>query len=87
MLLAYCQEIRGLGWFLGILFDHSNAFAELPLRLADFGVLHRNELSGALTGLTRVRRFQQVMIITTCIPQQTNLLYALSNTLLHIFYI
>ncbi|XP_015418091.1 PREDICTED: threonine--tRNA ligase, cytoplasmic [Myotis davidii] len=24
-----------------------------------FGVLHRNELSGALTGLTRVRRFQQ----------------------------
>jgi threonyl-tRNA synthetase len=27
------------------------------VRLADFGVLHRNELSGALTGLTRVRRF------------------------------
>lgn len=36
-------------------------FAELPLRFADFGVLHRNELSGALTGLTRVRRFQQVI--------------------------
>mmetsp|Transcript_4922 Transcript_4922/g.7414 ORF Transcript_4922/g.7414 Transcript_4922/m.7414 type:complete len:472 (+) Transcript_4922:300-1715(+) len=32
---------------------------DLPLRLADFGVLHRNELSGALTGLTRVRRFVQ----------------------------
>uniref|UniRef100_A0A7S1B9N5 Probable threonine--tRNA ligase, cytoplasmic n=1 Tax=Corethron hystrix TaxID=216773 RepID=A0A7S1B9N5_9STRA len=32
---------------------------ELPLRLGDFGVLHRNELSGALTGLTRVRRFAQ----------------------------
>lgn len=29
------------------------------MRLADFGVLHRNELSGTLTGLTRVRRFQQ----------------------------
>ena len=28
--------------------------AELPLRIADFGVLHWNELSGALTGLTRV---------------------------------
>lgn len=38
-------------------------FTELPLRLADFGVLHRNELSGALTGLTRVRRFQQVIIL------------------------
>ena len=24
---------------------------------ADFGVLHRNEVSGALTGLTRVRRY------------------------------
>ncbi|RVW50220.1 Threonine--tRNA ligase, mitochondrial 1 [Vitis vinifera] len=36
-----------------------DGFAELPLRLADFGVLHRNEASGALTGLTRVRRFQQ----------------------------
>ncbi|KAL1336614.1 threonine--tRNA ligase, mitochondrial 1-like [Arachis hypogaea] len=32
---------------------------ELPLRIADFGVLHRNEASGALSGLTRVRRFQQ----------------------------
>ena len=29
------------------------------MRYADFGVLHRNELSGALSGLTRVRRFQQ----------------------------
>uniref|UniRef100_A0A8C1PGB3 threonine--tRNA ligase n=1 Tax=Cyprinus carpio TaxID=7962 RepID=A0A8C1PGB3_CYPCA len=35
------------------------SWRELPLRLADFGVLHRNELSGTLTGLTRVRRFQQ----------------------------
>ncbi|KAL5682792.1 hypothetical protein ACJX0J_009177, partial [Zea mays] len=35
------------------------SYRELPLRMADFGVLHRNELSGALTGLTRVRRFQQ----------------------------
>lgn len=35
------------------------SFKDLPIRLADFGVLHRNELSGALSGLTRVRRFQQ----------------------------
>eukprot|EP00286_Rhodomonas_abbreviata_P023657 CAMPEP_0181315692 /NCGR_PEP_ID=MMETSP1101-20121128/15509_1 /TAXON_ID=46948 /ORGANISM="Rhodomonas abbreviata, Strain Caron Lab Isolate" /LENGTH=691 /DNA_ID=CAMNT_0023422913 /DNA_START=22 /DNA_END=2097 /DNA_ORIENTATION=+ len=35
------------------------SFRELPWRVADFGVLHRNELSGALSGLTRVRRFQQ----------------------------
>ena len=34
-------------------------YRELPIRFSDFGVLHRNELSGALSGLTRVRRFQQ----------------------------
>lgn len=43
-----------------MIFDVRNrSWRELPLRMADFGVLHRNELSGALTGLTRVRRFQQ----------------------------
>jgi hypothetical protein len=35
------------------------SWRELPIRMADFGVLHRNELKGALGGLTRVRRFQQ----------------------------
>lgn len=43
-----------------LIFDsRERSYRELPLRLADFGVLHRNEASGALTGLTRVRRFQQ----------------------------
>ena len=42
------------------MFKHrKRSYRELPMRLCDFGVLHRNELSGALTGLTRVRRFQQ----------------------------
>ncbi|KAJ8601781.1 hypothetical protein CTAYLR_006840 [Chrysophaeum taylorii] len=35
------------------------SWRDLPMRYADFGVLHRNEVSGSLTGLTRVRRFQQ----------------------------
>uniref|UniRef100_A0A674ATU9 threonine--tRNA ligase n=1 Tax=Salmo trutta TaxID=8032 RepID=A0A674ATU9_SALTR len=43
-----------------LMFSHRpRSWRELPLRLADFRVLHRNELSGTLTGLTRVRRFQQ----------------------------
>ncbi|KAI4387476.1 hypothetical protein MLD38_005304 [Melastoma candidum] len=43
-----------------LMFKHRvHSYRELPLRYADFGVLHRNEASGALTGLTRVRRFQQ----------------------------
>ncbi len=39
--------------------NRERSYRELPLRFADFGVLHRNEASGALSGLTRVRRFQQ----------------------------
>jgi threonyl-tRNA synthetase len=35
------------------------SYRELPLRMAEFGICHRNEASGALTGLTRVRRFMQ----------------------------
>jgi threonyl-tRNA synthetase len=35
------------------------SYKELPLRIADFGALHRNELSGTLSGLTRVRKFCQ----------------------------
>jgi len=33
------------------------SYQDLPLRLADFGVLHRNELSGVLGGAFRVRQF------------------------------
>ena len=47
----------------------SRSWRELPLRMADFGVLHRNELSGALTGLTRVRRFQQDDAHIFCAPE------------------
>lgn len=37
--------------------DHSHA--DLPVRYSDFLALHRNEATGALLGLTRVRRFHQ----------------------------
>ncbi len=33
------------------------SYRDLPLRLSEYGVLHRNELSGVLSGLTRVRQF------------------------------
>ncbi len=35
------------------------SYRELPMRLAEFTKLHRNELSGALHGITRVRSFSQ----------------------------
>ncbi len=33
------------------------SYRDLPLRLAEYGRLHRNERSGVLSGLTRVRQF------------------------------
>ncbi|KAL0935252.1 threonyl-tRNA synthetase [Colletotrichum truncatum] len=36
-----------------------HSYRDLPIRYADFSPLHRNEISGALSGLTRVRRFHQ----------------------------
>ena len=37
----------------------SRSYKDLPLRIADFASLHRNELSGTLAGLTRVRKMSQ----------------------------
>lgn len=43
-----------------LMFAHKKySYRDLPLRFADFGRLHRNERSGALAGLTRVRTFCQ----------------------------
>ncbi len=39
--------------------DRRRSYRELPLRIHDQGVLHRNEASGTLSGLTRVRQFCQ----------------------------
>ena len=39
--------------------SRKHSYRELPVRYATQDVLHRNEISGALSGLTRVRQFQQ----------------------------
>ena len=49
------------------------SFKDLPIIFADFGVLHRNEVSGALSGLTRVRRFQQDDAHIFCMREQIRL--------------
>ncbi|KAL0653822.1 hypothetical protein Bca4012_096513 [Brassica carinata] len=52
------KSINGPGHCL--MFEHRvRSCRELPIRLAEFGVLHRNEASEALSGLTHTRRFQQ----------------------------
>jgi threonyl-tRNA synthetase len=64
----FCFDVEGQEWAMKpmncpghcLMFANSiRSWRDLPIRYADFGVLHRNELSGALSGLTRVRRFQQ----------------------------
>ncbi|MBU6505942.1 MAG: threonine--tRNA ligase [Alphaproteobacteria bacterium] len=39
--------------------QHLHSYRELPLRMAEFGACHRNEPSGALHGIMRVRAFTQ----------------------------
>ncbi len=39
--------------------SHLRSYRDLPLRFSEFGRLHRNERSGTLSGLTRVRQFIQ----------------------------
>ena len=46
------------------------SYRELPLRIHDQGVLHRNELRGALGGLTRVRQFSQDDAHIFCTEEQ-----------------
>ncbi|XP_065754264.1 threonine--tRNA ligase, mitochondrial isoform X3 [Phocoena phocoena] len=54
-----------------LMFAHRpRSWRELPLRLADFGALHRAEASGSLGGLTRLRRFQQDDAHIFCAPDQ-----------------
>lgn len=47
-----------------------HSYRDLPLRIHDQGVLHRNELSGALSGLTRVRQFSQDDAHIFCMESQ-----------------
>jgi threonyl-tRNA synthetase len=46
------------------------SYRELPLRMAEAGVLHRDELTGALHGLLRVRMFSQDDAHIFCAPEQ-----------------
>ncbi|KAH7156410.1 hypothetical protein EDB81DRAFT_389925 [Dactylonectria macrodidyma] len=47
-----------------------HSYRDLPIRYADFSPLHRNEVSGSLSGLTRVRRFHQDDGHIFCRPSQ-----------------
>ncbi|MGE5235718.1 MAG: threonine--tRNA ligase [Acidobacteriota bacterium] len=50
--------------------EKAHSYRELPLRIADFGRLHRYERSGVIQGLTRVRSFCQDDAHIFCAPAQ-----------------
>ncbi len=62
------------------------SYRELPLRLHTQDVLHRNEPVGALSGLTRVRQFQQddahIMLMESQIPEEVA---ALTNLIAKVY--
>ena len=47
-----------------------HSYRDLPMRMAEFGSCHRNEASGALHGLMRVRGFTQDDAHIFCTPEQ-----------------
>ena len=47
-----------------------HSYKELPLRMAEFGGVHRNEMSGVLHGLLRVRAFTQDDAHVYCTEEQ-----------------
>lgn len=62
----FCMEVDGIECSLKpmncpshmLMFKmRTRSYRDLPLRIADFAMLHRNEVRGALGGLTRVRKF------------------------------
>ncbi|KIK95681.1 hypothetical protein PAXRUDRAFT_140136 [Paxillus rubicundulus Ve08.2h10] len=70
-----------------LIFDsRDRSYKELPIRMAEFGIVHRNEASGALTGLTRVRRFMQDDTHVFCMPSQiVSEIEALFDFMQHIY--
>jgi threonyl-tRNA synthetase len=54
-----------------LMFKHRRrSYRELPLRIADFCPLHRNEVRGVLSGMTRVRKFEQDDAHLFCTEEQ-----------------
>ncbi|MBD3419765.1 MAG: threonine--tRNA ligase [Chitinivibrionales bacterium] len=49
---------------------HMHSYRELPLKLCEFGLVHRHEKAGVLHGLFRVRQFTQDDAHIFCLPDQ-----------------
>lgn len=75
----YFSEIDGVGYAIkpmncpgGCLLYKTtrHSYREFPMRIAEFGMVHRHEASGVMHGLFRVRQFTQDDAHIFCIPTQ-----------------
>jgi len=71
--------------------QQSRSYKELPLRLGDTDVLHRDELSGTLSGLFRVRSFRQddahIFITEDQIPSEYEEIFDIAKQFYSLFNI
>ena len=62
------------------------SYRDLPVRYAEFGVVHRNEISGTLHGLMRARRFTQDDAHIFCTREQLKAEIAACNRMIFAVY-
>ena len=67
----YCIKPMNCPGHIQIFNQGLKSYRDLPLRMAEFGSCHRNEPSGSLHGLMRVRGFTQDDAHIFCTPEQT----------------
>lgn len=69
--------------------DKIHSYRDLPIRLAELGLVHRHELSGALHGLMRVRAFTQddahIFMLPSQIKEETAKIIDLIDRLYQVF--
>ena len=75
----YFSEIDGIGYAIKpmncpggclVFKTTKHSYRELPMRVAEFGMVHRHEASGVMHGLFRVRQFTQDDAHIYCKPEQ-----------------
>lgn len=66
----YCIKPMNCPGHVQIFNQGLKSYRDLPLRMAEFGSCHRNEPSGSLHGLMRVRGFTQDDAHIFCTPEQ-----------------
>jgi len=69
--------------------NNRHSYRDLPIRMAEFGQVHRHEFSGALNGLLRVRTFCQddahIFVTPEQIEDEINLALKIIDHMYHVF--